>query len=160
VRFWEFCTILLPLPRRIMLPSWFFWLFVSPFVSIFVQKLPNGFAWNFQGRLTMGRDHHQDTGSVSRNWYDWQIGKAWLRCNYDVITSPADDSATATALTQRAVSPAHDIARLVRLGLAEVCTVPVLLVIYWTLTMCAWLLDQSPLSGRDLRGDWLAWSVA
>jgi len=34
--------------------------------------------------------------------------------------------------TQREVSPAHDIARLVRQGLAEVCTIPVLLLTYVT----------------------------
>jgi len=43
-------------------------------------------------------DHRLDTGIVFQSRYYWEIWKAWLRCNYDVITSPAHDSATATAM--------------------------------------------------------------
>jgi len=43
-------------------------------------------------------DYRLDTGIFFRIRYYWEIGKAGLRCNYDVITSPAHDSVTATAL--------------------------------------------------------------
>jgi len=66
------------------------------FVSNFAQKLPNGFTWNFQGRLAMDRlnfggdpGHHLDTGIVFRIRYIYEIGKAGLCYNYYVITSLA-----------------------------------------------------------------------
>jgi len=43
-------------------------------------------------------DHRLDAGIVFRFRYYFEMEKAWLRCSYDVITSPAQDSATATAL--------------------------------------------------------------
>ena len=61
----------------------FLCLFVRLFVSNFEQKLPNGFGWNFQGRLAMGQwkkwlnsggDPDQESiygsryGSVSQHW--------------------------------------------------------------------------------------------
>jgi len=63
----------------------------------FSGKVGNG---PLNKRLNFGgdADHRLDTGIVLRIRYYWEIGKARLRCNYDVITSPADDSATATAL--------------------------------------------------------------
>jgi len=33
-------------------------MFVCLFASKFAQKFPNGFAWNFKGRLAMGRWTH------------------------------------------------------------------------------------------------------
>jgi len=39
-----------------------------------------------------------DTGIVFQIRYYWEIGKAWLHSSYNIITSPAHDSATATAL--------------------------------------------------------------
>jgi len=43
-------------------------------------------------------DHRLDTGIVFRIRHCWEIGKAWLRCSYDIITSMAHDSVTVTAL--------------------------------------------------------------
>jgi len=37
--------------KEVMFSSLFVCLSVCLFVSNFAQKLPNGFAWNFQGRL-------------------------------------------------------------------------------------------------------------
>jgi len=57
----------------------------------FPGKVDNGpmNSWlNFGG----DRDHRLDTGIVFRIRYHYEIGKAGLCCNYDVITSPAQDS--------------------------------------------------------------------
>ena len=43
-------------------------------------------------------DHRLDTGIVCRIRYHWEIGKAWLSWNYEIITSPAHDNTTAAAL--------------------------------------------------------------
>jgi len=50
-------------------------LFICLFVSNFAQKRPNGFAWNFQGRLAMASeqkwlnfDGDPDQGFVSQHW--------------------------------------------------------------------------------------------
>jgi len=50
--------------------------------------------------LNFGGDPHRclDIGIVFRIRYCCKRVKAGLRCNYDVITSPAHDSATATAM--------------------------------------------------------------
>jgi len=45
-------------------------------------------------------------GLFSRNRYYWEIGKVRLRCSYDVITSPAHESLTATALLATALHAA------------------------------------------------------
>ena len=62
-------------------------LFVCLSVGNFAQKLPNGFAWNFQGKLAMTEplnkwlnfggdtDHHLDTGIVFRIRRYWEIRK-------------------------------------------------------------------------------------
>jgi len=73
-------------------------------VSNFAQKLPNGFAWNFQGRLAMGQPINRQLLMI-KFW--WRIGsripiRIWIRI---------------------------PIATLVRRALAEVCTVPELLVL-------------------------------
>jgi len=49
---------------------------------------------NFGGDL----DRRLDTGIVFRIRYCCDVGKAGLRCNYDVITLLSHDSVTATAL--------------------------------------------------------------
>jgi len=41
--------------KDVMFSSLFVCLSVCLSVSNFVQKLPNGFAWNFKGRLAMGQ---------------------------------------------------------------------------------------------------------
>jgi len=94
-------------------------LFVCLSACLFAQKLPNAFAWHFQGRLAMGPvnkwlnfggdpDHRLHTGIVFRIRHYWETTLQCTGCtrryrhsNYDVITLPV---------------------------LAEVCTVPVLLV--------------------------------
>jgi len=92
-------------PPKIMFSSVFVCLSVSLFVSLFVsnfaQKLTNGFRCNLifdkvdngpmNNWLNFGGhpDHRLDTGIVFRIWYHYEIGKAGLRCNYDVITSLA-----------------------------------------------------------------------
>jgi len=61
-------------------------LFVCLFVSNFAQKLPNGFAWNFQAKLAMGKwtkwldfsgdpDYRLNTGIVFRIRHYWEIWK-------------------------------------------------------------------------------------
>jgi len=58
----------------------------------FSGKVGNGQSNN---RLNFGgdQDHRLDTGIVFRIRHYCDIGKAELCCNYDVITSPAHDSA-------------------------------------------------------------------
>jgi len=112
-----------------------------------VQKLPNGFAWNFQGRFAMGQwKKWLNFGGDSCHRLKTGIVINWLRCvtlqcractirrrhrNYDVITSPAHDR------QPRQPVMVNDVATLVRRALAEVCTGPMLLVSY-TLSISSW----------------------
>ena len=127
--------MLLPPPRKVMCSS----LFVCLFVSNFAQKLWNGFAWNFQGRvvncpmnkwLNFGGspDHRLNTGIVFRICHCWEIRKMLSTdCasrHYSAWHALAGIAiATVTSLRHRPTTDSHD-----RRALVEVCTVPVLLV--------------------------------
>jgi len=122
-------------------------LFVCLFVSNFAGKFPNGFAWNFQGRLAMRRwtndeifggnpNHRLDTWIVFRIRHYWEIQKvvsidcAARRCSArHALTCIA--IATMTSLRHRPTTDNQgaDVVTSVRRALAGVCTVPVLLVI-------------------------------
>jgi len=83
----------LPPPRRL-------WFCCCLPVSNFVQKPPNGFAWNFQGRLAMGQ---------CWQWANELMIKFWRRSGTRIWIG-------------------LQIVTLVRRGLAELCSDPVLLV--------------------------------
>jgi len=84
--------------KEVMFSSLFVCLSVCLFVSNFAQKLPNGFAWNFQRKLAVG--HWK---KMVKFWwrYGWEIRIRIRIC----IATP------------------------IKRASAEVCTVPVLLVV-------------------------------
>ena len=108
-------------------------------VSNFAQKLQNGFAWKFQGRLAVGSmnkwlnfggnlDHCLDTAIVFQIHHYWEIRKvvstncAARRCSAGHELAGIA-IATMKSLCHLPTTDSHD-----RHALAEVCTVPLLVV--------------------------------
>ena len=107
------------------------------FVSNFAQKLPNGFAWNFQGRLEWTNEQMIKFWwrSGSRSGYsdcfldssllgdtESDINRlrcATLRCRHALAGIAI---ATMTSLRHRSTTDSHD-----RRALAEICTAPVVI---------------------------------
>jgi len=110
-------------------------LFVCLSLSNFAQKLPNGFVLNNWLNFGGDPDHRLDTGIVFRIRHCWEIRKAVStdcaarRCTARHALAGIA-IATMTSLCHRTTTDSQtDIMILVRRALAEVCTVPVLLVI-------------------------------
>ena len=96
-------------------------LFVCLSVSNFAQKLPNGFAWNFQGTFAMGQ------------WTNDQILVAiqitiWIQGLFSRFVTIGRYGKCLTDMNLLLIL-IRQMAALIRCTLAEVCTVPVLLVI-------------------------------
>jgi len=149
-------------------------LFVSLSVSNFAQKLPNGFAWNFQGRLAMGQWTNDWILVVVRITV-WIQGLFFQICHYWEIwkVHPVIHLSWSATWRQRLLlswkipkdSPdgGTDIAVLVRRALAEVCTVPVLLVFVMHLSLFSFeilLLRRRYLCCFHLLFIWLTFDLA